>query len=469
MKKAKYTPDDLRAYQWRAIKFSLKRFGSALFLDMGLGKTIVTLSVIRAWMHRLLVTKVLLVAPIRPMYSVWRQEAQQWSHTRRLSFSVVHGTALERMDALEAEADIYIINPENLAWLIEYLRHDKKYEWPFDALIIDESSMFKAAGSKRFRRLRYVVKRFKRRVILSGTPTPNSLTEIWPQMFIVDKGKRLGTSSKRFKQRFFQEDDPYSDYPKLVPRKNSEKYLYNLIGDVALSMEAKDYLKDLPPTVNNIVTVQLPPRARRIYEKLEKEMFLQLDLGDVDAVTRAVLIGKCHQVANGAIYSMERETNTKIWEEIHSVKVDAVREIVSETGSPVLIAYWYKHDFYRLREEFPTFKFFKKSKNDKTERQWNNGDIDGLLCHYRNAAHGMNLQYGPGHTLALFSLTWSEELREQIISRVGNARAQRRVMVHHIKAENTTDDAIMISRTIKSAGQKKLINALKEYRNAKSL
>jgi SNF2 family DNA or RNA helicase len=329
-----YTPKDIRDYQWRAFWWAFKKRFAALFLDMGLGKTIVVLSVIKAMFHKGLLTRpVLLVAPIRVIYGVWTQEAARWKHTRGLSFSIVHGSEQQRLDALKVQADIYLINPHNIRWLLRRMRSPSvRKNWPFGGLVIDESSAFKRAGAKRFRTLRHYVHLFDElRLILSGTPTPNSLEEIWSQMFIVDAGERLGTSIDRFRSRFFR---PSFDGYGYELRDGSEEYVYDLIRDVALSMEAKDYLKDLPPTVINIVRVKLPARVRAMYDEFEREMFLELDSGNVEGLTAATVSATCWQIANGAVYVRDKETGERTgeWEPLHDAKLEALQEIIDETS-----------------------------------------------------------------------------------------------------------------------------------------
>lgn len=471
----------LRLCQKRGIKWCLgfdpdtfkPRRCSALFMDMGLGKTGVVLTVIAA-LHEIYedfvgskgdMKPVLVVGPIRVIYSVWAQEAASWSHTRKMSFSIVHGSAKVRMEALDTKADVYLINPENLRWLLRVCKKQKR-NWPFSMLVIDESSMFKSVGSKRFRMLRHYVKYFKRRIIMTGTPRPNSLMELWPQIYILDEGARLGSTYKNFKIRFFAPENEYVDYPTYVPRPGSEEYIHNLISDVALSMEAKDWL-DFPPTIHNRIDVDLPARARELYNRFEKEMFLQLERGDVDALTAGAVSMRCWQMANGSIYTVDRSSGDRIWEETHQAKLDAVEEVIEETGSPVLVAYWFKPDIIRLRRRYPKAPVLGKQKNNRLEKEWNDGKHPVMFCHYRSAAHGMNLQLGPGHTIALFSLTWSYELWDQLISRIGGARAQRPVTVHSIVSRNTTDEAMLLRVTGKEKGNRATLNALNQYRRRK--
>lgn len=461
-----HTSDDLRSYQWDAFWWAFRKRFAALFMDMGLGKTIVVLSVIKAMFHKGILTKpVLLVGPIRVIYGVWMQEALDWSHTRTLTFSVVHGSVKQRMDALSRHADVYLINPENLRWLLRLYRSKKaRLNWPWDGLVIDESSAFKRAGAKRFRTLRHYVRLFKKlRLILSGTPTPNSLLELWTQMFIVDMGARLGSTNERYVNRFFQ---PSFDGYGYDLRDGSEEYIYDLIGDVALSMEAKDHLKGLPPTIINPVYVELPAEARRIYDKFEREMFVQLRDGDLQGLTPATVSMKCWQIANGAAYIVDRETgeNTSRWEHIHDAKIEALQEIIDETGSPILIGYWFKHDLARLRATLPKAPHFRSTRDTVLEDEWNAGKHPQVMIHPLGAAHGMNLQKGPGCTVTNFSLMWSNERFRQLYNRVGGARARQRVMVHCIIARDTVDEVMFESVQRKETGQRALFSALNDYR-----
>lgn len=460
---------EMREYQWKAFWFIVRNKLAALFLDMGLGKTIIVLSAIKHLKHKRQLTKpVLIVAPIRVMYNVWRQEAHKWRHTRSLTFSIVHGNVKQRMHALNVPADIYLINPQGLVWLLTLLDNDNaKANWPFGWLIIDESSMFKSAGTKRFTKLRHRVEYFERRTILTGTPTPNSLLEIWAQIFILDAGARLGTAFTRFKERFFYQAD-HQGYD-FQARRGASQYITRLIRDIVLRMDAEDYIKDMPPTSFNTVWVNLPADARRIYDELEEEMFVELAAGDVEALNAASLSGRCHQLANGAIYSIERGTEQKIWEPVHDAKIEALKEILAETSTPVIVAYHFKHDYHRLKAAFPDAPSLQ-GKRDLTDiiEAWQRGDIPVLLAHPASAGYGLDgLQHGPGHTLIYFSLTWSREQYEQLLKRIAGARATKPIMVHHIAARQTVDEAILLSGESKDTTQAGLLNSLREYRDGR--
>lgn len=461
------THKDFWDHQLQNFKFLWKVGCAALFLDMGLGKTTIILSWVKALINKRKIKRpVLLVGPIRVIYGVWAQEAQEWKHLRSLRFSIVHGTVAERLAALDVHADFYMINPESLVWLLRLFRSRRaRANWPFDVLVIDESSMFKSVAAKRFRALRYFCPLFKHRAVCSGTPRPNSLIEIWTQMYIVDLGKRLGTSFDVFKNRFFL---PVGEGNKYVPRRTSEKKIYKLIDDVAVTMKLSDWKTDTPPTLINPIVIDLPPHARALYDKFEKELFLKLDQGDVRAFNAASLTGKCQQIANGAIYTIERETETTIWEHVHDAKLEALRDVIDETGSPILAAYWFKHDLARLRHAFPDAAVFSRKNLDTLESEWNNNKHDLALAFPRTVAYGGNLQKGLGCTIAWFSLTWSYELFDQMNSRIGGARARRPVMVHQIIARNTIDEAMIISLRAKANGNSEFMSALTKYRRRKA-
>lgn len=455
------TPKELREYQWRAIKFILAAKCCALFLDMGLGKTISVLSAIcamltRRWLDR----PVLIVGPIRVIETVWAQEAAKWSHTRDLTFSLVRGNEKQRLGALNVAADCYMINPENLRWLLELFNNPHaKADWPFSMLVIDESSAFKAPGTRRFKKLRNYIDLFQYRVIMTGTPTPNSLLELWPQMYIVDCGERLGTAFGRFKERFFMQKD-YNGY-RYGPRRGAEEKIQRLISDKVLRLDAKDWLT-VPPTVFNTVTVDIPRGARAIYDEFEKEMFLHLRSGSVEALNAAGVSGRCHQIANGAIYTLDERGRQK-WETVHDAKVHAVQEIVEEAGSNVIIAYHFKHDLQRLKSLYPYAPVMSEAKDaDALVDEWNEGRHPVLLVHPKSAGHGLNMQFG-GHVMVFFSLTWSLESHDQLVSRIGMARAQKRCIVHYIVARNTVDEVIRTAIELKAHGQERFHAMLRAY------
>lgn len=455
---------DLRVYQTRAVEWIKTRLGAGLFLDMGLGKTISTLTAIVDFLASGDLTgPVFIVGPIRVITNVWRQEAAKWSHTQHLTFSLVHGTARQRLKALGAKADIYLIQPGNLKWLFEdwMLLYSPPGYYQIGMLVIDESSMFKDPSTKRFKILRGIVHGIRRRLILTGTPTPNKLLEVWPQSFIIDGGKRLGSAYTRFRDRYFYPVG-YMGYD-FEPRPGADEAVYEALKDVVMRLDAKDWL-DLPPVINNFVRVKLPDAAMKQYKIMERKMFLKLESGEeVEAVNAAVLSGKCQQIANGALYTTE---DRKEWELLHDVKMEALAEIIEEAGGPILVCYQFQHDLARLKKAYPKAPVFSEAKNTvKLENEWNDGKHPVMLLHYQSAGHGLNLQYG-GNRMVLFSLTWSLEAHDQIFERIGPARQVGRrdeVIRHYIVAENTVDEAILEVLVDKAKGQRELLDVLRRY------
>jgi len=476
------TPQNLRPYQLRNTRFGIENDISALFSDPGLGKTVSALSVVKAWMHKSLINKpVLIVAPLRVVYNVWRQESIKWSHTKGLRFSLVHGNVNRRKAALAYPADVYLINPEGLVWLINLMFEAAKGTtiiqkvqnmapvWPFDALIIDESTKFKKHDTQRFKALRKVLGLFKKRMILTGTPTPNSLLELWAQIFILDGGERLGKNYSIYKERFFIQDDYLAYTYKLRP--GAEAEIAALTSDIVLRMEAKDWL-DLPDVITQEVEVSLPANVAKLYAQFEKEMFVELERGDVEAVNAATLSQKCHQVANGAVYSMDRTTGERDWEVLHDEKIEAVNDLMEEIGSPVLIVYNFKHDLARLRKVFPDAPNIGSGTKELGPilDEWKAGKHKCILIHPQSAAHGVDgLQHGCRHII-FFSLIWSAENYQQVIERIGPARRQglkEPTVIHLIIAKNTVDVAIRIANQEKAATQAGFQSALKKYRQMK--
>lgn len=469
--------EDLRKYQRRATRFMKNNPESGLFLDMGLGKTTTVLTALSDLFDSGDVSRVLVVGPLRVVQGVWAQEGRKWEHLEHLTFNLIHGSERERLRSLASKADIHLINVENFRWLLYVLKHmarRKGYDWPYDTLIIDESSMFKSAGSKRFTTLRHMLGRFTRRHILTGTPTPNGLIDIWSQVFIVDQGKRLGTSVTRFKDRFFTRGG-YEDR-QIFEDKDAATKVANLISPCILTMRAEDWL-DLPPLIKSEVWVDLPMRARTTYDKMEKEMFIELDQGVSEAAHKASAMSKCHQIANGAVYHTQEEDyeGDKTWEIVHDAKIDALKEILEGTGSNILVAYYFGHDLVRLRKAFPKAPCIKDAKNQreltKLLADWNAGKHRLMFIHPQGAGHGLNLQDGGNH-LVFFSLLFGHEPYSQVIERIGPARQvgkAKRVIVQHILVRNTVDEALLASQRKKHDNERGFIASLQEYRAVKEL
>jgi SNF2 family DNA or RNA helicase len=435
---------------------------------MGLGKTVIALTAIQQMLAAGGVRGVLVLGPIRVVETVWRQEAEQWEHlTGRLRFSLVRGTPQQRLAALAAPADIYLTSFSLVKWLFSTLRG----VYPFDMLVVDESSAFKAPGAQRFRVMKYAIKRFTRRVIMTGTPSPNSLLELWPQFYLLDEGERLGTSFGRFKARFFVPID-FNQYT-WVPRTGARERIQDLINPISVRLDRADYL-DLPPVTYNTVKVSLPEEAMTLYRDFERKMFLKLDeTTELEAVNAAVLTGKCLQLANGAVYTSpdpdRPEMKTAV--HVHDAKLEALEEIVDETGSPVMVAYQYEHDLARLQQWRVAPHLGGKQTRPTSElvSAWNAGELPLLYVHPASAAHGINMQSGPGHTLVFFSQTWSAEQRTQLIARLDRSGQTAPVVVHDIIAERTVDELAhsVVKRKLRT--QSALLDALSLYRYEQEL
>jgi len=465
--------NDLRSYQRRAVDFLKKTRRAGLFLDMGLGKTISTLTAYSDLLDKGVVNRVLLVAPLRPAQGVWRQEARKWAHTRHLTFKLLTGNERQRLLALNSQAQIHIINVDNLRWLLRVLKSRvKKYGWPYDALVIDESSMFKTPGSKRFSSLRWWLKKFDRRTILTGTPAPKGLLDLWGQVFILDEGQRLGAQVERYRSRFFHPGG-FKGYG-YVADDDAEQKILELISPLILTMRAEDWL-ELPPTIKQEVYVDLPPAARTVYRKLELEMFLEMEKGSTEALSAASLSSKCWQLANGFIY-LDDDAGEKTWQAVHDAKLEALKEVIDGVGGNVLVAYWFKPDLARLRAAFPKAPAIADCKNErslqKLQDEWNAGKHRVMLVHPQGAGHGLNLQ-GGGNVLVFYSMLWSREYYAQVIERIGAARqiatGRDHVMIKHLITRDTVDEVMLMTQRMRHADERRAIRLLKEYREVQEL
>lgn len=428
---------DPRPYQSRAVEFLADKPYAALWADMGLGKTVTTLSLLAELLDRLEVHHTLVVAPKRVALSVWAQEVSKWDHTQGLSVSLIIGSQAQRQQALRTRADIHVINFENLRWLVNELAG----KWPWDHVVVDESSKIKDTSTWRFKALWHVRPAIRRMLQLTGTPASNGLQNIWGQIYMLDKGKRLGRTEKMFQERWFYPAD--REGRRLVPKDGALEEITELLSDIVFSLSASDYL-DLPPLVRNTIEVKLAPKLMADYRRLERELFLKLsEEQKINAANAAVVAGKCLQFANGAVWLDDEDE--RVWKKVHDEKLEALDEILESSGEPALVAYQYQHDLERLKRHLPQAVVLDQDPN--TIDRWNRGEIPVLLVHPRSAGHGLNLQYG-GRTVVFFSLTWSLEDYDQLIERVGPVRQlqaghPRTVYVHHIVASGTIDDTVM--------------------------
>ena len=424
-----------------------------LFLDMGLGKTVITLTAVQQLIDDFAVEKVLIIAPKSVAESTWQDEASKWEHIS-LRFSTVLGTANQRIKALHTDADCYVINRENVVWLCEYY----KYRLPFDMLIVDESTSFKNPSSKRFRALRKTLPRFRRAIILTGTPTPNTLNDLWAQMYIIDRGEALGKTVTGFRNYYLAADlydrDTGRVYRYKPRNKQAEKELYARISPKVFSLKASDYIK-LPPRLDNIVKVVLPKQAKDLYHKLEEELVLEFVAQGqkVTASTAAALSNKLLQLANGGLY-----TKTKDVIKVHTAKLDALSEIVeANSGKNILVFYSYRFDLEALQERFPDAAVLQGAGE---MRKWNCGQLPMLLAHPASSAYGLNLQAG-GHIIVWYGLTWSLELYQQANARLFRQGQDKPVIVHHLVAAGTMDADVMSALRKKASGQNALLEAVK--------
>lgn len=392
--------------------------------------------------------RVLVVAPKRVAEDTWPREIQKWEQLHGLTFSLVLGSEKERRAALSKQAMIYIINRENVSWLVE------NHRWDFDTLVIDELSSFKSSKAQRFRALKKVRPMCSRVIGLTGTPAPNTLIDLWPQIYLLDMGQRLGRFITHYRERFFVPDKRNREIVYSYKlREGAEQKIYDLIGDICISMKAADHLR-MPELVFNRVEVHLSPRERKLYDTLKKDMVLTLRDGEVDAMNAASLSGKLLQLANGAVYSADGKALP-----IHSRKLDALEDLVeAANGKPVLVAYWYKHDLQRIRERFPDSRVIDTPKDIS---DWNAGKIAIGLLHPASGGHGLNLQDG-GSTVVWYGMTWSLELYQQLNARLWRQGQKNSiVIIHHIITVGTHDEDVLRALERKDMGQAALINAVK--------
>lgn len=438
--------DNLHHYQERASHFIMDKQRVALFIEMGLGKTVSTLTAVSDMLDSFMVRKVLVIAPLRVANSVWKQEAAQWGHTRHLRVSVCTGTEKRRIASLHSDADIYTINRENVPWLVEH--YGKK--WPFDAVVIDESSSFKNPSSKRFKALKRISPQTEYMVLLTGTPSPNGLLDLWAQMYLIDFGMGLGRTMTGYKQRFFEAD--FMGY-KFSPREGADKTIHDLIRPHVLSMKAEDYI-ELPERIDSTISVELSPKIMRDYRTLEKEFLIQLEAADIEAFNAGALVNKLLQYCNGTLYD-----EVGAWHEIHTAKLDALADIIEDNpGENILVAYNYKSDLARLKARFP--QAVALDKDPDTITKWNSGQIPLLLAHPASAGHGLNLQHG-GALAVWFGLNWSLELDQQFNARLHRQGQDRPVRIVRIVAAGCVDDRVCQVIADKAATQDKLLQAVK--------
>ena len=442
----KYKPHEYQSY---ATEFILSHPISAVFLEMGLGKSVITLSAIfDLCLDSFLVCKVLVIAPLRVARDTWPAEINKWDHLKGLSYSVAVGTEKERIDALKKQSTLYIINRENVDWLV----HKSGIPFHFDMVVIDELSSFKSYGAKRFKSLLKVRPSVKRIVGLTGTPSSNGLMDLWAEFRILDLGQRLGRYISHYRNTYFKPDKRNAQIIfSYKPLPGAEEEIYKQISDITISMKSTDYLT-MPEFVSNQVFVTLSDKEWKVYSDFKEDMVANLGDEEIDAVNAAVLSGKLLQMANGAVYDSENKAHV-----IHDKKLDALEDLIEgANGKPVLVAYWYKHDLERIKERFPV----RQIQSSKDIEDWNDGKIPTAVIHPASAGHGLNLQSG-GSTLIWFGLTWSLEMYQQTNARLYRQGQKDTVIVHHIITKNTIDEDVLLALTKKEKTQDALIDAVK--------
>lgn len=425
-----------------------------LFLDMGLGKTVITLTGLHSlkyyyWQIR----KVLIIAPKKVAESTWSKEADKWEHLKNLRISVVLGTAKQRLTALNADADIYIINRENTQWLVEYYGHN----WPFDVVVLDESSSFKNHQAKRFKALKAIRPRINRIIELTGTPSPHGLTDLWAQIFLLDGGKRLGRTISVYRDMFFVPDKRnQTTIFSYAPKEGAAEEIYRLISDICISMKAEDYL-DLPDLIYEDIPVKLDAKAQKAYQQMERDMLLEVDDDLVTATTAATLTGKLLQLCNGAVYDEDGSVVP-----VHDCKLEVFMETIEQlNGQHALVFYYYQHDKDRILAALEKTGLKVKVYTDsKDETEWNSGNIDILLAHPASCGYGLNLQEG-GHHVIWFGLTWALEEYQQANKRLHRQGQQFPVIVHRLITLGGVDEDVIKSLEGKDNAQENLLQALK--------
>lgn len=449
---------NLHRYQVATVQHIIEHPYCGAFLDMGLGKTVSTLTAIEKLMYDYCeIDSVIVIAPKRVAESVWEEEAKKWAHLKHLTFSKIIGNQTERVEALKRKADIYILTRDNVAWLCAYFGGGKI---PFEMCVIDELSSFKSYKSERFKALRAARPFFKRVVGLTGTPAPNGLIDLWPQMYLLDRGQRLEKTITKYRETYFR---PGRTNGHIVYNydlmKDSEFLIHKKIEDICISMKAEDYL-EMPYRTDNYIELKMPQKLKKQYQDFEKEKILEVfsqEEGntEISVLNAATLSNKLLQFANGAVYDEDRNVH-----KIHSIKLDALEEIIEDSnGKPVLIAWTYQFDRDRILERLKKYKP-RQLKDNKDIEEWNNGKIQVMLAHPASAGHGLNLQAG-GSTIVWYGQTWSLELYQQFNARLYRQGQQANVIIHHLILEGTHDEDVIAALKRKDKKQNSLMNSIK--------
>ncbi|MBA9088799.1 SNF2 family DNA or RNA helicase [Fontibacillus solani] len=448
MSTKQFVPHD---YQRYCINRLLADEELGLFLDMGLGKTVITLTAINDLKYnRFAVRKALVIAPKKVAEATWSNEAAKWQHLQHLRIIPVLGNQQKRIRALNTPGDIWVINRDNVAWLVEHYRN----AWPFDMVILDELSSFKNHQAKRFKVLTWIRPHIKRIVGLTGTPAPNGLLDLWAQVNLLDQGVRLEKYITHYRTKYFERNYDGHGY---TAKPGADDVIQRKIADICISMKAEDYL-ELPDCITNVIPVVLDEKAQKQYKQMEKELLLELDDNtEITATSAAVLTGKLLQLCNGALYDGDRNVH-----QIHDCKIEAFMELIEQlNGKPALVFYSYQHDRDRIHKALEKSGLrVRDLKTPQDQLDWNAGKVDILLAHPASAAYGLNLQDGGNHVV-WFGLTWSLELYEQANGRLHRQGQKQKVILHHLVVQGGADEDVMAALESKAATQDKLLQALK--------
>ena len=449
----KYQPHE---YQKRATQFIIDNRYCALFLDMGLGKTVSTLTAIDILKNDYLeIDKVLVIAPKSVALNTWSGETAKWDHLRKLRISVAMGTAAQRTKAIERDADIYVTNRDNVKWIVDYF---KKEPWPFDTVVLDESSSFKNPSSQRFKALRKIRPQLRRVIELTGTPSPNGLMDLWPQIWLLDMGERLGRTLGSYRSEFFtagrRNGAVVYDW---IARPGARQRISKRLADISMSMQASDYL-DMPDVIDGGLTLALPPDEMRDYQAFQKEQLMQLDNTDIEAVTAAALTNKLLQYTGGALYDDQHN-----WHEVSTAKLEALQDIVESTDESVLIYYQYQSEKDRILKMLPDAVTF--TGEPELLESWNAGKIRVMLAHPASVAYGLNMQAG-GHIIVWYTPTWNLELYMQANARLHRQGQTKPVVIYHLIAAGTIDERVMQALNCKNGSQAALLKHIKELRES---
>ena len=435
-------------YQEAAYNWIMEHDRCALFLDMGLGKTVVTLTAVSDLIDSLDAERILVIAPKRVAEDTWSRESKKWDHLRHLRISKILGDAKKRKAALRADADIYVVNRENVVWLVNE-------GFDFDTVVIDELSSFKSSQAQRFKALRKAIVKARRVIGLTGTPAPNGYMDLWSEIYLLDRGKRLGQTIGSYRQAYFKNVSRDPSYAIWVEYPGAQKRINKLLSDICMSMKAEDYLT-MPEKIENEVVVKLSAAEMKAYRAMESTQLLQLDDGeDVAAFSAAAVMGKLLQMANGFVYDADKTAH-----ELHEKKLDALDEIISvNPGQPVLVFYNFQADRDALLSRFPDARILDTSQDIE---DWNAGRAPMMIAHPASVGHGLNIQEG-GHIIVWYGLTWSLELYQQANARLyRQGQLSKTVVIHHLIAEGTVDEQVMQALKAKDTTQSALMRALKE-------